>query len=81
MIIFLLPETYVPYILHKEVKRLRKETGDNRWHSMHEDKAARETTRDVLDRTIFKPFIMITQEAMLLVITIYMSALYFFSCA
>ena len=27
-IVFLLPETYVPYILHTEAKRLRMETGD-----------------------------------------------------
>ena len=72
-IIFLLPETYVPVLLYREAKRLRKETGDERWHSTLDDNNAREGARDVLDRTILKPFRMFVQEPMLAVITIYMS--------
>ena len=70
-IVFLLPETYVPYLLYKEAKRLRKETGDDRWHSQLETNAGRETVKDVLKRTVLKPFIIIYEEPMLLVITLY----------
>ncbi|KAK4049005.1 hypothetical protein OIV83_004366 [Microbotryomycetes sp. JL201] len=76
LILFLLPETYVPYILYKEAKRLRKETGDDRWHAQLETTAGRETVSDVLKRTVLKPFIIIVQEPMLLVITLYMSFVY-----
>lgn len=69
---FLLPETYVPYILHLEAKRLRKETGDNRWHAPL-DKPVPGGLKATLNRTIMKPFIMIVEEPMLAVITLYMS--------
>lgn len=69
----ILPETYLPFILYKEAARLRKETGDPRWHSALDDEASRGTSvMDVLNRTVFKPFVMIVQEPMLLAITIYM---------
>ncbi|GAA5830889.1 hypothetical protein JCM11251_001112 [Rhodosporidiobolus azoricus] len=74
-IVFALPETYVPYILHVEAKRLRKETGDDRWHSPMDKKEA-EGIKAVLDRTVLKPFRMIVEEPMLLVITLYMSFVY-----
>ncbi|GAA5901619.1 hypothetical protein JCM6882_006025 [Rhodosporidiobolus microsporus] len=74
-IVFGLPETYVPYILHLEAKRLRKETGDERWHSAM-DKKQDTGIKAVLERTVFKPFRMIVEEPMLLVITLYMSFVY-----
>ncbi|KAI5477609.1 hypothetical protein MNV49_006096 [Pseudohyphozyma bogoriensis] len=74
LIVALLPETYAPYILYTEAKRLRKETGDDRWHAATEGRV--ETFKDVLRRTVAKPFIMIMEEPMLLVLTIYMSFLY-----
>lgn len=66
-IVFLLPETYVPYILHTEAKRLRMETGDDRWHSPM-DKKGKESFKTVLHHTVLKPFIMLFQEPMLLVV-------------
>ncbi|GJN88991.1 hypothetical protein Rhopal_001962-T1 [Rhodotorula paludigena] len=72
---FLLPETYVPYILHLEAKRLRKETGDNRWHAPL-DAPVTGGLKGTLERTIFKPFVMLGQEPMLAVITLYMSLVY-----
>lgn len=74
-IIFLLPETYVPYILHTEAARLRKETRDDRWHSPM-DKKGKESFKTVIHRTVLKPFIMLFQEPMLLVVTLYMSFIY-----
>ncbi|GAA5963648.1 hypothetical protein JCM3765_003529 [Sporobolomyces pararoseus] len=66
-IVFLLPETYVPYILHTEAARLRKETGDDRWHSPM-DKKEKVSFGTTLHRTVLKPFIMLLQEPMLLVV-------------
>ncbi|GAA5943153.1 MFS transporter [Sporobolomyces koalae] len=74
-IVFVLPETYVPYILHTEAKRLRKETGDDRWHSAM-DKKQDSSFKAVIHRTVLKPFIMLFQEPMLLVVTLYMSFIY-----
>ncbi|GAA5880257.1 hypothetical protein JCM1840_003411 [Sporobolomyces johnsonii] len=74
-IIFILPETYVPTILHLEAKRLRKETGDDRWHAPIEKKQD-ESIKAILRRTVLKPFIMIVEEPMLAVITLYMSLVY-----
>lgn len=36
LIVFTLPETYAPIILVKKAKRLRKETGDDRWYAPSE---------------------------------------------
>ncbi|BGP39645.1 hypothetical protein JCM10450v2_003616 [Rhodotorula kratochvilovae] len=75
LFVFLLPETYVPYILATEAKRLRKETGDDRWHAALEKKNT-DGFKGTLKRTVLKPFIMIIEEPMLLVITLYMSLVY-----
>ncbi|GAA5924642.1 hypothetical protein JCM3775_005432 [Rhodotorula graminis] len=75
LIVFFLPETYVPYILATEAKRLRKETGDDRWHAALEKKNNDGIT-GTLKRTVLKPFIMIVEEPMLAVITLYMSLVY-----
>ena len=42
LLYFLVPETYHPVLLRNEARRLRKETGDNRWHAPIEN----------MDRTI-----------------------------
>ncbi|TNY21912.1 major facilitator superfamily domain-containing protein [Rhodotorula diobovata] len=75
LIVFFLPETYVPYILVCEAKRLRKETGDDRWHAALEKKN-NDGISGTLKRTVLKPFIMLFEEPMLLVITLYMSLVY-----
>lgn len=74
LIIFTLPETYAPIILAKKAKRLRKETGEDRWYAPIERKQTDFRTR--LNDIVFKPFIMLALEPMLLVTTIYMSFVY-----
>ncbi|GAA5870316.1 hypothetical protein JCM3774_004639 [Rhodotorula dairenensis] len=74
-IIFLLPETYLPVLMAAEAKRLRKETGDNRYHADLDKKQAT-GVKAVLERTVLKPFIMLFEEPMLAVITMYMSLVY-----
>lgn len=75
LIVFAMPETYVPYILATEAKRLRKETGDDRWHAALEKKN-NDGIMGTLKRTVLKPFIMIVEEPMLLCLTLYMSLVY-----
>lgn len=67
IIVVVMPETYVPYLLHKEAKRLRKETGDKRWHSASEHPDHKVTLSETLHHTVLKPFIMIVQEPMLVI--------------
>jgi hypothetical protein len=51
------PETYAPQILVKKAKRMRKETGDNRWYAPLEKADSRWKTR--LHDILLKPFIML----------------------
>lgn len=37
MAFFFFPEVYAPYLLKQKAQRLRKDTGDSRWHHPHED--------------------------------------------
>lgn len=54
IIILIVPETYVPYLLYKEAKRIRKETGDDRWHAAQEHPDHKVTIRETLNHTILK---------------------------
>ncbi|PPQ75171.1 hypothetical protein CVT26_008701 [Gymnopilus dilepis] len=71
-----LPETYAPVILAKKVKRLRKEDpiGSKNLYAEHEKQDW--SFWGVLNRTLFRPFKMLAQEPILLLITIYMSVVY-----
>lgn len=72
----ILPETYVPFLLQQEAKRLRKETGDDRWISALERSKAADTPGSLFKKTVAKPFIMLVQEPMLAVLTLYVSFIY-----
>lgn len=72
LLVAFLPETYLPVILQTEAKRLRKETGDSRWHA-ELDVKKEGGIKATLQRTILKPFVMAAQEPMLLILTLYMS--------
>jgi len=76
IIVFIMPETYVPYLLHKEAKRLRKETGDDRYHSASEHPDHKVTMKETLHDTVLKPFIMLVQEPMLLIMCLYLGFVY-----
>ncbi|SNX82858.1 probable mfs-multidrug-resistance transporter [Melanopsichium pennsylvanicum] len=73
-VIFTLPETYAPIILRKKASRIRKETGDDRYKAPIE--LVKIELKDRLNKTLLKPFIMLGQEPMLLVMTIYLSFVY-----
>lgn len=74
LVVFTLPETYAPTILAKKAKKMRKETGDDRWYAPIERKNLSFTER--LNDILFKPFIMLAKEPMLLAVTIYMAFVY-----
>jgi MFS family permease len=73
--IVILPETYVPFILQQEARKLRKQTGEP-WISALERSKKGDTAGSLFKKTIAKPFIMIVQEPMLAVLTLYMSFVY-----
>ena len=69
-----LPETYAPIILVRKAKRIRKETGDNRYKAPLE--LGRLPLKDLAHVTVAKPFIMLVQEPALLAFTVYLSFVY-----
>ncbi|TKY87411.1 hypothetical protein EX895_004089 [Sporisorium graminicola] len=73
-VVLTLPETYAPIILQKKARRIRKETGDDRYRAPID--LVKFEWKDRLNKTLLKPFIMLAQEPMLLVMTIYLSFIY-----
>ncbi|KIY50587.1 MFS general substrate transporter, partial [Fistulina hepatica ATCC 64428] len=74
LIVFTLPETYAPVILVKKARRLRKETGDERYYAQLERNKLKFTKR--LEHILARPFRILLREPMLLAITVYMSFIY-----
>ncbi|KIY69283.1 MFS general substrate transporter [Cylindrobasidium torrendii FP15055 ss-10] len=73
---FLLPETFAPVILERKLLHLRKTDP-----SKVEGKKAERDNQDwsfrgLLHRTVFRPFSMLLQEPILVLVTLYMSLVY-----
>ncbi|KAH8102515.1 MFS general substrate transporter [Cristinia sonorae] len=68
------PETYSPVILVRKAKRLRKETGDDRWWAPLERQQV--GLRQHLEHILGRPFEMLFMEPMLVAINLYMSFVY-----
>ncbi|TFL06776.1 major facilitator superfamily domain-containing protein [Pterulicium gracile] len=74
MIVFTVPETYVPVLLVHKAKRLRKETGDPRYFApMEREKLG---AAEHVERIVAKPFKVLFREPVLIAITLYMSFVY-----
>lgn len=71
---FTIKETYAPILLARKAKRMRKETGDDRYVAPIEMNKLEPL--EFFKTTLLKPFIMLFQEPMLLAITIYISFVY-----
>ncbi|KAI0808175.1 MFS general substrate transporter [Fomes fomentarius] len=69
-----LPETYVPVLLVRKAKRLRKETGDDRYWAPLERNTMSKGAR--IAHVLGRPFAILVQEPMLIAITLYMSFIY-----
>ena len=70
----MLPETYAPVLHQRIARRLRKETGDNRYRAPIDER--KRDIRSELNNTILKPFIMLFLEPMLSSLTLFMSLIY-----
>ncbi|EMD35874.1 hypothetical protein CERSUDRAFT_52884 [Gelatoporia subvermispora B] len=74
LILFTLPETYVPILLVREAKKKRKETGDEQWWAPIEKQKL--SFSQHMQRILARPFLILFQEPMLIAIVIYMSFIY-----
>jgi hypothetical protein len=63
LILFAIPETYVPIILKNKAKRVRKETGENRYYAPIEK--ADTSFKARAENILVKPFKMLVVEPML----------------
>jgi DHA1 family multidrug resistance protein-like MFS transporter len=76
-IVFMLPETCAPAILSRKSKRLRKSGHPFAYSQQEIDaKKANSSFQDVLNRTVLRPFIMLSLEPILILITLYSSIVY-----
>lgn len=71
---FCLPEVYSPCLLKKKARRLRKETGDSRWHHPHED--VKLDFKTVVTKHLARPINMLITEPMVTCIACYASFVY-----
>ncbi|EPS93497.1 hypothetical protein FOMPIDRAFT_1026518 [Fomitopsis schrenkii] len=74
IIIFTLPETFIPILTCRKAERLRKETGDNRYWAPFERK--KESLGRHVRHVLGRPFLVLAREPMLIAITLYMSFVY-----
>ncbi|KAI0002446.1 MFS polyamine transporter [Russula compacta] len=72
---FFMPETYGPYILRQKARRLRKEDAVKNKHLRAEGEV-NWTVGVLLEKTLFRPFKMLAQEPILVLVTLYMSVVY-----
>lgn len=75
-LIFSLPETSHTAILARKARRLRQQTGDNRYYTIQERKDAKVTLKDFLMATCYRPVKMIVQDPIILAFDVYISFVY-----
>ncbi|GBE85689.1 MFS general substrate transporter [Sparassis latifolia] len=74
VIVFTIPETYVPVLLVQRARQKRKETGDDRyWAPLERQKLK---FAPLLKHILGRPFVVLVHEPMLIAITVYMSFVY-----
>jgi len=71
---FCLPEMYSPFLLKKKAQRLRKESGDSRYHHPHED--VKIDPKTIVTKHLTRPVRMLITEPMVTCIAIYASFVY-----
>ncbi|TLD37454.1 MFS general substrate transporter [Venturia nashicola] len=71
---FFLPEVYGPFLLKQKAIRLRKETGDERYHHPHED--IKVDFNSIVTKQLTRPLRMLLTEPMVTCIAIYASFVY-----
>lgn len=70
---FGLPEVYAPYLLSRRAAKLRKSTGDIRWHHPHEDIRSHITVKSIVTIHFARPLRMLLTEPMVTCVALYAS--------
>lgn len=74
---FILRETYSPVLLRKKAAKLRKETGDERWHYTAERAAGEtRTAKQIFLMSLIRPLRMLFLQPIVTVCAIYIATLY-----
>ena len=68
---FTMPELYAPVLLHRKAIKMRKETGDERYHHPHED--IKLDFNSIVTKHLVRPLRMLLTEPMVTCIAIYAS--------
>ncbi|KAH9944642.1 MFS general substrate transporter [Amylocystis lapponica] len=76
LFVFLLPETYAPVLLQKKAQRLRKADPIANAALYAEHERTDWSWRNLIHRTLYRPFEMLMVEPVLLLITLYLSLVY-----
>lgn len=69
-----IPETFAPVILKKRAKRIRQETGDMTY--VTEQEAFRRDLSGIIVETLIRPFQMLVEEPILLLMSLYIALIY-----
>ena len=72
--LIVIPESYAPVLLQRRAKKLRFETKNWAIHAKADENKV--DSRDIVLRYLFRPFAMLIQEPILLLITIYLALIY-----
>ncbi|RFU26249.1 hypothetical protein B7463_g10086, partial [Scytalidium lignicola] len=72
--LFIVPETYAPIILQRQAKRLRHETKIWSIHSKMDEQHV--TPRSMATKFLSRPIVMLVEEPILLLVTIYLATVY-----
>jgi len=76
IVLLLFPETFGPVLLQKKARKLRKAEPEKNRETYAEHEKLDWTFSGVVHRTIYRPFIMLYKEPILVLITIYISVIY-----
>ncbi|SCU92688.1 LAFA_0F12222g1_1 [Lachancea sp. 'fantastica'] len=76
LLIFLFPETQHQNILHRRARRLRKQTGDNRYYTKQERADAEIEVSAFLKEVFVRPFLIMALEPAVLAFDIYIALCY-----
>ncbi|KAI0666449.1 MFS polyamine transporter [Trametes maxima] len=74
--VIFLPETYAPVLLQRKARRLRKADPQGNAEVYAEHERSDWSPRGILHRTVYRPVQMLSQEPILMLVTIYLSLVY-----
>jgi multidrug resistance protein len=72
--LFILPETYAPIILEKKAKKLRKESGNPKLHTVFD--LAKVRWQEKFRHNMVRPFILIATQPIIIVLGVYLMVIY-----